>query len=217
MEICGIDISRTMINYANARASSQQITNASFGVMDLLQPLDFTDATFDLINARFLYVALKRTGWPPLITECKRILHPGGILRLTEADDFGITSSAAVEQFNMLNIQALYHAGYGFSTNGRTLAMSLGLLRLLKEAGFTDLQLKVSIADYSAETEHWSDFYHNGRIAILQTKPFLISSKQLTIEQFEQLYQQMHIEMWDKDFTALWQITSIWGRTPTSI
>src|SRR5689334_21298094 len=54
MEVVGVDISERMITYARAQAQVQQRTNVSFRVMNILQPLDFADASFDLINARFL-------------------------------------------------------------------------------------------------------------------------------------------------------------------
>ena len=214
VEVCGVDISRIMVDYANARARSQQLFNVSFGVMDILQPLDFAAASFDMINARLLYVALKREAWPSLIAECKRLLRPGGILRLTEVDDFGITSSAAYERFTVLNIEALRLAGYGFSSSGRTFGMSLGLLRLCKEAGLEDLHVCSFVGDYSAATDGWADFYHNGEIAVLQAKQFLIDSGRFSSEQFEQLYQQMLHEMLKEDFSALWHGTSVWGRIP---
>jgi ubiquinone/menaquinone biosynthesis C-methylase UbiE len=213
-EVCGVDISHIMIDYANARAQSQQRINASFGVMNILRPLDFPDASFDVINARFLYVVLKRDAWPSLIAECKRLLRPEGILRLTEVDDFGVTSSPAYEEFGILNMQALRHAGYGFSSDGRSMSMSQGLLRLCKEAGLVDLHLMASVADYSIETDGWPDFHHNGEVAVLQTKPLLIKSGLISAERFEQLYQQMVLEMHAEKFTALWHSTSIWGRTP---
>ncbi len=214
IQVCGVDVSRIMIDYANARAQSQQIVNATFGVMDIRQPLDFTAASFDLINARFLYVALKRDEWPTLIAECKRLLRPGGILRLTEVDDFGVTSSAAYEQFSILNIQALQRAGYGFTPGGHTFGMSQGLLRLFKEANLRDLHITASAADYSVDSAGWADFYHNGEIAVLQTKPFLINSGQFTTEKFDELYQQMLQEMRAAQFTAIWHSTSIWGKVP---
>jgi ubiquinone/menaquinone biosynthesis C-methylase UbiE len=215
VEVCGVDISHLMIDYANTRVRSQQLVNVSFGVMDIRQPLDFGAASFDLVNARFLYVALKRDLWPPLIAECKRLLRPGGILRLTEVDDFGVTSSAAYEQFSVLNMKVLWRLGYGFSSNGRSFNMSMALLRMCREAGLEDLYVGASIGDYSAQSDGWADFYHNGDIAVLQTKQQLIRSGQMSAEEFDQLYQQMVIEMHAKDFTALWHSTSVWGRAPT--
>src|SRR5579859_8069905 len=54
MEVVGVDISERMIAYATVQAQVQQRNNVSFRVMDILQPLDFPDASFDLVNARFI-------------------------------------------------------------------------------------------------------------------------------------------------------------------
>src|SRR5579884_90504 len=66
-EVAGIDIRRSMIEYAWARARSQRLFNASFGVMDITEPLDFSSDTFDLVHARFLSGVLHREIWMPLI------------------------------------------------------------------------------------------------------------------------------------------------------
>jgi len=50
MDVAGIDASTAAINYALARAHPQRLLNASFEVMDILAPLDFSDHTFDLVN-----------------------------------------------------------------------------------------------------------------------------------------------------------------------
>ncbi len=80
-EVEGVDISRTMVDYARARARTQQLSNASFNIMDITQPLQFPDASFDLVNTRFLFSVLKRDAWSPFLNECTRVLRPGGILR----------------------------------------------------------------------------------------------------------------------------------------
>ena len=60
IEVAGVDISKPMVDYASARARSQGLTNASFGVMDITKPLDFADSAFDLVNARFIGGVLLR-------------------------------------------------------------------------------------------------------------------------------------------------------------
>jgi SAM-dependent methyltransferase len=57
-EVAGVDISKTMIDYARARATSQGIANASFERMNIAEGLDFSDNTFDLMYAHLA------TGWP---------------------------------------------------------------------------------------------------------------------------------------------------------
>jgi ubiquinone/menaquinone biosynthesis C-methylase UbiE len=114
-EIEGIDASRAMVDYANARARTQRLPNASFGVMDMTHPFEIPDHSFELVNARFLAAVLKREVWPSFLGECTRVLRPGGFLRLTEAVDFGATTSEAVNQLMELTRHALYQLGYGFS------------------------------------------------------------------------------------------------------
>ncbi|MBV9709613.1 MAG: class I SAM-dependent methyltransferase, partial [Ktedonobacteraceae bacterium] len=107
IEVAGIDISNAMITYANARASSQRLSNASFGMMDITQPLDFASGSFDLVNVRFVGGVLPRTAWPAFIAECTRLLRSNGILRLTEAIDWGVGTTPAFEQMSALANLAL--------------------------------------------------------------------------------------------------------------
>src|SRR6266480_525513 len=51
-EVVGFDISERMIAYANEQAKEMGLENAHFHVMDIRLPLDFADASFDLVNAR---------------------------------------------------------------------------------------------------------------------------------------------------------------------
>jgi SAM-dependent methyltransferase len=213
-EVAGVDISKAMIAYAQARARTQLRSNASFGIMDITQPLDFAENSFDLVNARFLMGVLKREAWPAFIVECLRILRPGGILRLTEGDDSGITSSPALEALNTLGIQALWRAGYGYSPNGRTFGMSSGLVGLLQKAGYQDISLKATAMNNSANTPGWADLYHDHRIMLAQFKPLLIQLELIAEEEFDQLYQQALAEMHADDFVAVGHLTSVWGRRP---
>ncbi len=212
LEVAGVDISHVMINYANARAQTQQISNASFGIMDITRPLDFADASFDLVNARLLIGVLKRDAWSPFLTECTRILRPGGMLRLTEGNDSGESLSPALEHLNTLGIQALWQAGYGFSSTGRTFAMAPALPALLKRAGYHDLHISAHVIEGAADTQGWADFYHDHEVLLAQAKPLLVKLGLITSELFDSLYQQALIEMHDQDFSAIGQLISAWGK-----
>src|SRR5260370_21869077 len=76
----GIDVSTTMITYAQAIAHVMRLGNAHFCVMDATRPLDFPDASFDLVNARLVSGFLLSEQWPLLLAECTRMLRPGGIV-----------------------------------------------------------------------------------------------------------------------------------------
>jgi SAM-dependent methyltransferase len=210
-EVTGIDISKTMIEYANARARSQLISNTSFGLMDITKPLDFANNSFDLINARFLFAALRRETWPSLIAECMRILRPGGILRVTEPIDIGVTTSPSYQRIMELWYQASWQAGYGFSVDGKTLGVSHMLPTLLRQIDLHSLQFRAHVLEVSAGTDAWFDFYRNAEVGGLQARPFFVKMGVATQPEIEALYQQALIEMHSEDFRGMWHYLSVWG------
>src|SRR6266487_3480426 len=213
-QVAGVDISKGMVDYANARAYSQGLHNASFGVMNITQPLDFAENSFDLVNARFLFAVLYRDKWLPFLKECKRILRPGGIIRLTEPVDLGETTSPALERLHGLIIQAMSRAGYGFSPDARTLGITPMLPRLLRDAGYQRLTHLSHTVDVSQESEAWSDYYHSVEVATQLIRPLLNKIGNATPAEVEQLCQQTLIEMNGADFCGLWHYFSVVGYKP---
>src|SRR5579884_3258815 len=72
IEVVGFDIGETMIKYANAQAAIQGLDNLTFHVMDMQEPLDFLDQSFDLTNARSINF-LPVDAWPRLVGEMARV------------------------------------------------------------------------------------------------------------------------------------------------
>jgi ubiquinone/menaquinone biosynthesis C-methylase UbiE len=216
IEVAGVDISRPMVNYANARAQSQGLTNATFGVMDITQPLDFSDGAFDLVNARYLVGVLKREAWVPLLTEAWRLLRPGGILRLTEPVVFPMTTSPAAEAINRLLHRALWQRGYGFSSEGTTSGdgVSFMLPRLLRQVGYQSVKYMPHTLEISDDAPAWAAFYRNMEVGCLMAKPLLVNTGVTTPEDFDRLYQQMLIEWNTPGFTGLWHFLTAWGYKP---
>ena len=217
IDVAGVDISQTMISYANARARSQGIANASFGVMDITQPLDFSDESFDLVNARFLFSVLLREAWPSFIHECTRILRPGGILRLTDMIDPAITTSAACERRMQLSFLAQSRLGYGFSPIGRTVGVTSVLPRLLRKAGYQQVQHAAHALEFSVGTDAWADVYRDAEIVGLLLQPLLVNSGVTTVEEADHLYEEMLAEMHEEDFGAMWHYMTIWGQKPERV
>jgi ubiquinone/menaquinone biosynthesis C-methylase UbiE len=210
----GVDISRIMVDYANARAYTQKLPNASFGVMNITEPLDFPDASFDLVNARFLTVVLKREAWPLFLKECTRVLRPGGYLRLTEVVDGGVSNSAALNQFMQLFLQAFWQVGYAFSPDGRSVGMVHMLPSLLREQGYQQVRLQPHAVEYSANMEAWADQYHNIEVAGSQIKPLLVKLGLITSEDFDTLYPQAISDMQQETFCAVQHFTTVLGQKP---
>ncbi|GHO88111.1 class I SAM-dependent methyltransferase [Dictyobacter formicarum] len=217
MEVIGIDISQTMVTYANARASSQGLRNVSFGVMDTTQTLDFSDHSFDLVNGRLLSSFLRKNAWMGLLQECRRILRPGGILRITETDNGGVTSSPAFDQLNILLFQVMHNMGYGFSPQGTTLGITPMLERLFSQAGYTHIQSQAHSVNFSSDAEAWGNFYKNAEVVFDGALPILQKMNMKTPEDLTSLYQRMLMEMQAQDFCGRWYLLTAWGTTPVSV
>lgn len=212
MEIIGVDISHAMIQYARARSRSQGLQNATFQEMNVLKPLDFDDGAFDFINARFLTGFMSPGDWPELLQECKRILRPGGTLRLIESEDFGITNSPGVEQFTQLSIKAGRKLGRSFFAEGRFSGTMAMLGRLLRTSGFQDVHQQSYIIDWSSDADAHFTLYDDIKAVFQLLKPFLLQTGVISAEQFEALHKQALLEMNAPEFVATMLYMSAWGK-----
>jgi ubiquinone/menaquinone biosynthesis C-methylase UbiE len=212
--VVGIDISRTMIDYALARAQSQDLGNAHFLLMDALKPLDFPDASFDLVNARFLVGFLSEVMWPKLLQEYVRITRPGGVIRLTEFDEPGTTNSPAFEYWMALTFRATQLAGLPASPDGRHFGIMARLSSFLRDAGCQDIRIRAHMIDFSSWTPGHESMYQNCLVAFKLLQPFLMKMGVTTLEEADRRYRQMLIEMLSEDFAALWSYITAWGQKP---
>ena len=216
IDVAGIDISKIMINYANARAQTQNLTNASFGIMNVLNPLDFSENTFDLVNMRFATGFLRREAWPKVLDELFRVTTQGGYVRVTELDTYGVTTSPALEKLLHAMYLALHKAGYGFSPDGSTLGLTPVLPRLLSELGCCEIQSMSHALDFSVGTALHASQIENYAVFFLMIKPMLLKQQQVTLEEFENLYGQMLLETKQDDFCGVWYLRTVWGKKPLS-
>jgi ubiquinone/menaquinone biosynthesis C-methylase UbiE len=213
-EVAGIDISKTMIDYARARALSQGLKNASFEIMNITQPLEFATDTFELVNARFLIGVLKREQWPALLAECMRILRPGGILRLTETLNYGVTTSPSYELFFRLCGRALYRAGYGFSIYEDSFDMTPALPRLLRKSGYENVTIKAHALEIAADIEGWADFYETANITSLMLVPLFLRTQVSNEQECRSLHDKILVELLEEDFYGMWHYITAWGTKP---
>ncbi len=214
IQVTGVDISRSMIQFAQAQAISRGYGNASFMVMDVKQPLAFEDASFDLVNERTLYGVMGPGEWPQMLAECKRILRPGGIIRLTEFE-MPLTTSPALNALWYISTRAFYKLGRSFSVDEWHVGITPVLKRLLHDAGFQNIKHQGHVMDISAGTTDFEGFWRNFAYVFELVKPFMLKIEGLTTEQeYERLYQQMQAEMLANDFCGLWTYVTAWGEKP---
>ncbi len=216
IEVIGVDISQQVIEYARAQAWSRGLDNAHFFVNDITRSLDFPDHSFDLINGRFLCIFMRPEAWPLLLAECRRLLKPGGTIRLTEGEP-PVTTSAAFQTCWRYVTQALKLAGQSFSVDGYQLGITPLLPRLVRQAGFVDLRLRSSSIECSSGTPAHYSFFKDFFIALELVQPFLVKLGIAPSEELERLYQQAVAEMQQEDFCAVGHLLTVCGQQPESV
>ena len=214
-EVTGVDTSRSMIDYANGRARTRQLSNASFGVMDIRRPLDFADGAFDLVNARYLTGVLKREDWVGFLQECLRLLRPGGLVRLTETDGVLVTTSPALSQLNLWLMQAMHRMGYGHSPDGFTLGVSSVLPSLLRKIGIKQPETFACEFDGSHYSQHHITLLRLCEIVYFQAQSIITKTEVAGAEEIKKLYQQMLIEIQRDDFCCIFNMRCIVGEKST--
>lgn len=212
VEVVGIDLNQAMIEYARAYASVEQRVNCQFQVMDATFPLEFADASFDLVNARLLFAFMRQASWPALIAECARITRPGGTIILTETDKLCTTNSEAIETLLALLITAMQRAGYYAGTDGGGVTPRLSVF--LSEIGLKEIQSRSYRVQCHGGTPEGNALISNLQIALKVGQPFLLSVGTVTQEHLDHLYEQAMLDMLGTGFQAYMELTRVWGQKP---
>jgi SAM-dependent methyltransferase len=203
-KVTGIDLSADMMEYANARARTQNLKNISFHVQDFLaNQLPFPEQSFDLIHVRFAVGWLKRAEWVVLLSRCFVLLKPGGSVVMTEGEGI-YTTSPALERLQEMLCAALHVSGYGLSTSPRFMGVVAQLGYLLTQTGFQQIETTVNVLDYSYSHEEanraWRDSFHS---FISESSFFLLQAGVTTTEELAEIDTRLLIEMYQEDFGGL--------------
>lgn len=213
IEMFGIDINRSAIGYAQSQAKAQGLNNVTFRAMNAVEPLDFPDEYFDLVNARSIGTFMPQKRWPVFVQDCTRILRHGGTLRLTEGE-WSITNTPAMAKFNGMMMKAIQMAGLSFSPDGRHLGILPVISHFLKSEGFQNIEQKAYVVDYSAGTEANPIVYNDAKVFGQLIQPFIVNMGLATQDEIEQLYQQALTEMLMDDFCGMHFLLTVWGTKP---
>jgi len=85
-QVIGVDVSAPCLRYAHARASALGV-DVDF-VQANAESLTYEDGSFDLIVSRILLHETSTSALPNIITECHRLLRPGGVMLHCDAPQF---------------------------------------------------------------------------------------------------------------------------------
>lgn len=212
--VTGIDISALMIRYARFSAEIHQRSNTQFEVMDARQPLAFPDASFDVINARFITGFQSTTSWPVLVSECFRLLRPGGIICSTEFEGLGISTSPSLTQYNHLLIQAARAAGQCFTPQGDHYGITAVQEQLLRDARFEGIKQDAHTLNFSTGMPAHNTMCDNFNTFLKLLQPFLVRSGFTTQQEIDHLYEQAVEEMQSDTFCAIAYFQRVWGEKP---
>ncbi|GHO98694.1 hypothetical protein KSF_087420 [Reticulibacter mediterranei] len=212
IEVVGIDISQSMISYAQTQAQLQELYNISFSVMDITESLKFPDASFDFVNARLLGF-LTPAQWFPLLQEYMRITRPGGFIRLTETE-MTRTNSPALARENAWFYKSVHLTGQSFAPDDHSLSLTVMLAPLLRKVGCKNVTVNAYGIDWSSGTEDHDGMSKDHEVWYKLIEPFFLATGVATAEDLQTTYDAMRIE-WDQDdFCALHLLVSACGQKP---
>ena len=213
MEVVGVDISERMIAYASAQAEVQQRANVSFRVMDILKPLDFPAGSFDLVNARMISGFMMRDKWPVLFQECRRMLRPGGIMRLTDVET-GMSNKPHYEKMLQTTTQAMHRLGLNFSPDGMRYGITQMFSYFFRQADLTILGKLAHFIDCSLGTKAHESTCQDMAMAVQMLEPLVVKLQLATLEEWRDICQKGLAEMYEEDFCGGWFSLTMWGSKP---
>lgn len=216
MSLVGIDHNPHILDYACANAAAARVAErVKFQVMDVLRPLAFPAASFDLVNLRLGVTFLRTWEWPEVIAEILRVARPGGVIRITEPQivhqNKGPISIPAMAQLHAALTCALYRSGHLFKED--TTGITEYVAPLLTRFGCQDVQTKAYALEARMGTSEWQVYYDNARNIIQGSRAFLVKWGCFQGD-FDTLSQQVVEEMLNPGFHISWNFLTTWGKTP---
>jgi ubiquinone/menaquinone biosynthesis C-methylase UbiE len=212
MSLVGIDINQRMIRYARAQAAAHHINDrVEFHLMDALHPLEFPDASFDLVNLRFAISFMRTWDWPRLLGELLRVVRPGGVVRLTDEEVIHQSTSPASMQFCEMVLCALFRSQHLFAQESAGLTAHLA--PLLSQHGCQQVQTRAYSLQYRAGTPEGQAYAKNGEYVLRTLRPFL-QKWGCMIRDYNTIRRQVLKEIQRPDFCATWHLLTAWGIKP---
>jgi ubiquinone/menaquinone biosynthesis C-methylase UbiE len=211
MEVIGVDNCQSILNYARSLARVQGLDNTSFVRMDISQPLNFDENSFDFLRASLLVSVLLPTEWSSLLAECKRVLRPGGVLWLVETE-WPLTNSAALQHLGRIVKEAVRRIGRSYPSDGQYTSKIAALVSLLRDAGLTRVQNHVYEVPLTAGVMGLHPIIELLRMTLYLMESSLLEWEVITRAEFEALLRQMELESLSQDFRGTLRIGEVWGK-----
>lgn len=209
----GIDNNKIAVKHAQEHEATKNKKNVHIHLMDVLQPLDLPDDTYDLVNLRFTVGVFPRDRWVEILKECFRICKPGGIIRLTEGDTVSVAYAPAFHRMSKALIQIGWAIGKSFSEY--EVAVGPMLPKFLRDAGFVeDIRSQAVAIDFSAGADAHQAVTNDFTMTFQLLEKHMLAFGVMSKEEFGRTFEEMVKEFQDPEFAGLWYILSFQGRKP---
>jgi ubiquinone/menaquinone biosynthesis C-methylase UbiE len=210
--VIGVDISHTMVSYANAYVQAQQFHNIEFHEMNVLKPFPFANASFHIVHARFMVGFLDDSGWRHVLREMMRMLVPGGTIILTETDFFAISNSLALEQYAQLLYRAMYIRGFTHNPMMTNLGITPLLGAYLQQLGCQQIRQQSHHFDVSFGVPAHHAWAENMKVAIKLLQPLIVKYGIEEREKLDELYEKFLEDICADTFRNMSYSLRAWGQ-----
>ena len=209
--VVALDIDEFMIRYARAQAEVQEQDRVQFYLANILKPIDFPDASFDFINARFLQSLMRTSDWDSLAKECFRLTKPGGLIRMTET---GARIVLAPKQQRVDELLSLAFWRTKMSFCEFSSSVSPLLKQFLGRVGYRVIREVPYLLNLSYGTEFYEPLVEGARTTLHLIKPFILKHVPEAAGELDELFEGVLRELASEDHTEHWFITSVIGQKP---
>jgi ubiquinone/menaquinone biosynthesis C-methylase UbiE len=211
-KLVGVDISSQTLAYARTQARDWQLDGrVEFQAMDALRTLEFSTASFDLVNQRLGASWLRSWEWRKVLWEYHRVTRPGGIIRITETNVLIESNSPALTKLNTILLEMSYRSRRLFTASSD--GVTSKLVHLLTQCGLQNIQTRLHTLVFRAGTAEGQYFYKNMQHLFRATLPFLQKWTRVPSD-YQEIYQEALTEMQEPDFVATWTFLTAWGTKP---
>ncbi|GHO65558.1 hypothetical protein KSC_044500 [Ktedonobacter sp. SOSP1-52] len=218
-EIIGITSQELYARQATFFAAVQRCRNIHIQVCPLSQPLPFPAGSLDLICGTFLHASLPEHLWPLLLEECFRLLRPGGVLHLLECGRGESTSAAAGSLCAAYrhSLEMRRNASRPSIPGARTVRafQPEHLPTRLAKTGFVAVEQQESLLDFSAGMPFHGTLRDQADDFFQLVAPICTHhDAPLSLEDYQQAYHEMQLELLEPTFRGYWHLYTIQGYKP---
>ncbi len=210
----GVDQKLELVQSAREDAHLADATTASFHIVERYEQLPYADNSFDFVHVQRSSASITPKKWPEVLQELARILRPGGWLHFLDFE-IGPTSSDAVNTF-IHYLRVSHSKGERiFSSKSQALTSAIVFPRLLREAGYSEVNYTLHAVDIGNQVGNPGKDYI---LAVLtqdtRIASHLVKAEVVTQQEINSLTAAMYHDAQRLKYCAMGMLISVVGMKP---